>query len=291
MKRIFLSLLIVLLMQNIVFAVQKQYLYVVKNISPNELFYDIQNIVNSKNTEIDKSKNIIYLNDKIFYYFKIYKVNNNSEIYLYTTDKNISSLINQLPQKVYPLNDKSSIIQYNNDFIRYAQYNNINNPKIKSIKSKFIKNKYKTYRPYNRRLRNVVLETTDITENKITIERKKLLPETKIKRYVYAYEYTIYNNNNSDIVITKVASADFIGRRQIRLLCLIPGKEFIPGYGLPYKIRTTIERKRFTKTHPQEETIKPGDKMRILAISKKKINPVADFYFKVNNEDIILTIE
>ena len=141
------------------------------------------------------------------------------------------------------------------------------------------------------KLRNQVLEVENISQNNINIERKKLEPKAKVKHYAYGYEYSVTNNTGQDIVIKKVASEGFIGLTQIAAYTMIPrGVDFIPIYGLVYGIQSDLEKNKFTRPHPINETIKNGETMRILALSKLKDNPVAEFLFLVADKEFMIKL-
>ena len=269
------------------FAKQEKILYVVKNVRPESIIQQI--VKNIPNATIDKTKNIVYTNADTVYYFKAYANDKNSEIFAYTNNGNLDSIIQKLSQKAYPLTDKPTLEKYNNDFISFAQDNNINGVKTND-KNK--NSKYNSYNPYMGKLRNKVLETSNITQNNITIERKKLKAKGKVKHYTYEYVYDITNNTGKDITIKKVASAEFIGLTQIAGYCAIPrGMDFVPIYGIVYGVQTDLEKNKFTRPHPVNETIKAGDTMRVLALAKLQDNPIADFVFLVSNKEITITFK
>lgn len=156
----------------------------------------------------------------------------------------------------------------------------------------FANEKYRNYKPYMGELKNEVLETKSVTNNKITIVRKKLQPVSNVASYAFCYEYIISNNTGVDIVINNVTSQDRItlmgawGRSQI------PQKsDFVPVYGIVKGVKTDVEKNRFTKQLPENETISAGDTMRVLTLAPKSINHVATFNFMVNNKNVSLTVK
>ena len=51
-----------------------------------------------------------------------------------------------------------------------------------------------------------------------------------------------------------------------------------------------MEKNKFTRPHPINETIKNGETMRILALSKLKDNPVAEFLFLVADKEFMIKL-
>ena len=156
----------------------------------------------------------------------------------------------------------------------------------------FAKGKYNKYNPYMGKLKNDVIETKNVSNSKISIERKKLQPISNVASYAFCYEYTITNNTGRDIIINNVTSSDRItlmgawGRSQI------PQKsDFVPVYGVVKGVKTDVEKNRFTKKLPENETIAAGDTMRVLTLAPKSINHVATFNFTVNNRKVAITVK
>lgn len=156
----------------------------------------------------------------------------------------------------------------------------------------FSKGKYNKYNPYMGPLKNEVLETKNVSNSKISIERKKLQPISNVASYAFCYEYTITNNTGKDIIINNVTSSDRItlmgawGRSQM------PQKsDFVPVYGVVKGVKTDVEKNRFTKKLPEDEVIMAGDTMRVLTLAPKSINHVAIFNFTVNNKKVVITVK
>lgn len=256
-------------------------LYVIKNTNPSNVVKEISEYL--QDPVFDKKNNVVYSNNKTFYYFRAYDSDNNTELFVCSDDKNISSIIEKLSAKAYSYKDKAAYNKYNADFYTYASENNLNN-KSNNKNSKIV---YKNYNPYMGKIRNKVIEVQNIENNNILIERKKIKAKGKVKHYTYEYIYNITNNTGKDIIIKKVASPEFIGLTQIAAYTLIPrGMDFVPIYGIIYAIQTDLEKNKFTRPHPIDETIKAGTTMRILAMAKLKDNPVADFIFIVDNKEV-----
>lgn len=276
---------------NCAFSAPKEFLYVVKDNSSENLINIIkENFTNMSITNANADTLYLQEDDKNFYYIKAYNIDKNTELYVKTNNSKMPRLIEQLPVKTYQLDDESTIKKYNNDFILYAKENNLKSVKVKKEKTR--NSTGQTYKPYKGRLRNKVLETTLTEENNIVIERKKLKAKCKVKHYTYAYEYLITNNTEKDIIIENVASEHFIGLNQIAAYTLIPrGMDFVPIWGIVYGVQTDLEKNKFTRPHPQNETIKAGETMRILALAKLAENPVADFNFISNNKNIKITVK
>lgn len=287
MKKFLLSLFIIFACCQCTLAKQET-LYVAKDINPSHVISELQK--NLSNSIVNTQNNILYTNNNdTFYYFQAYSYENGSEIFSYTNNGDTQKIMSNLPFKVFPLNDKSTLNKYNKNFIEFASQNKIGN--IKTKKQEDNNSKYNKYNPYSKNLKNTVIETVEITQNNISIERKKLIPKVKVKRYMYAYEYTVKNNTGKDITINNVASADFIGLTQIAALCTIPGKDYIPLYGIVYAVQTDLEKNKFTRPHPQDEIIKAGDTMRILALAKKDVTPSADFIFTIDDKKTKITMK
>ena len=286
-KIILISILSLFFMQS-AFAKQEKILYVVKNVVPESIMQELNK--NVPNATLDKTSNIVYTNTDIIYYFKAYQNDKNTEIFAYTNNGDLDLIMKKLSKKAYQLTDKATLNKYNNDFISFVKTNNIKSVKYKEQKKN--NSQYVSYNPYLGNLRNQVLETSTTIQNNITIERKKLKAKGKVKHYTYEYVYDITNNTGSDIVIKKVASAEFIGLTQIAAYTSIPrGMDFVPIYGIVYGVQTDLEKNKFTRPHPTNETIKNGATMRVLALSKLQDNPIADFVFIINNKEVTITVK
>lgn len=288
LKKLILFSILSLFCTQSAFAKQEKMLYVVKDTLPENIIQELNK--NTPNAVIDKTNNIVYVNTDIVYYFKAYQNDKNCEIFAYTKNGDVDSIMKSLSTKAYQLTDKATLNKYNNDFISYAKTNSLSGVKCKENKNK--NSKYKSYNPYMGKLRNKVLETSVITQNNITIDRKKLRAKAKVKHYTYEYVYDITNNTGNDITIKKVASAEFIGLTQIAAYTIIPrGMDFVPIYGIVYAIQTDLEKNKFTRQHPTDEIIKNGDTMRVLALAKLEDNPIADFTFIINNKEVVITVK
>ena len=258
-------------------------LYIVKNSNPESVIKEIGE--NFNDALFDKENNVLYTKNNPYYYFRAYKSNNNTELFICSNEKNISSITEKLSSKTYIYNDKATFDKYSTDFSDFVSNNNINS----KSKKKSGKNEYKNYNPYMGKIRNKVLETRSIENNNILIERKKLKAKCKVKHYTYEYVYNIRNNTGKDIIIKKVASPEFIGLTQIAAYTLSPrGMDFVPIYGLVYGVQTDLEKNKFTRPHPIDETIKAGASMRILAMAKLQDNPIADFVFIIDDKEITI---
>lgn len=286
MKKFLLGLILFLLFALPTFALDKTALYVIKNATASQFTNELSTKLD-QSTQIDKLNNIIYsIPNK--YYIKAYTVDNNAELFLYSDKNEYEKLITAIKNssyKTFLINDKLTLKKYNSDFMTFAKNNKLSFVKIK--KSKINNLGYREYNPYSGKLKNKVLEITKISDSNIVIVRKKLKPKVKVKKKANEYEYIITNNTGNDIVINKVASDGFIGLTQIAVYVVIPQPiDFVPIWGLVYGIQTDIEKNKFSRPHPVDETIKAGESMRILALSKKSDNPVADFYFTINNKQV-----
>ena len=196
----------------------------------------------------------------------------------------ITKIIKNISYKTFSVSDKSTLKKYNTEYLSFAKDNNFGTSKNKN---KVNSNGYREYDPYVGNFKNVVIEKQAISQNNIKIQRTQLKPKCKVKHYANEYVYEITNNTGKDIVINKVASEGFIGLAQIAAYCVIPrGLDFVPVWGIVYGVQTDLEKNKFTRPHPVNETIKNNDTMRVLALSKKADNPIADFYFTVNNKSV-----
>ena len=287
MKKIVISLFVLFILYHATvatFAKEVKSVYVVKNTSTQQVIKEIKqqfdNIsFNEKNDTAYSIENNLY--------FKAYKNMDNVEMFIYSQNEDVLSGIEKLSNKIYRLEDKATFKKYNDDFILFASSNNFDN--IKSKKEN--KKGYDKYNPYMGKLRNEVLETVEISQDNIKIERKKLKPKAKVKHYAYGYEYTVANNTGKDIIIKNVASSGFIGLSQIAAYTLIPrGMDFVPVYGLVYDVQSDLEKNKFTRPHPNNKTIKKDETIRILALSKKQENPVADFTFIIDDKEILIKL-
>ena len=73
-----------------------------------------------KGVKNDKKNNVVYSNNKTFYYVRAYDSDNNTELFVCSNDKNISSIIEKLSAKAYSYKDKAAYNKYNADFYTYA---------------------------------------------------------------------------------------------------------------------------------------------------------------------------
>ena len=116
--------------------------------------------------------------------------------------------------------------------------------------------------------------------------------ETKVIYEIDIDPNKICTAAEQDITIVNIASSEFIGLSQIAAYTMIPrGMDFVPFWGIVYGVQTDLEKNKFTRPHPQNEIIKAGDTMRVLALAKLHENPVADFNFISDNKDIKITVE
>lgn len=285
LKKIFVLSVLSLLCSPNVFAKQAKELYVIKNVASEIIIQEISK--NMPKAILEKDNNVVYTNDKEGYYFKAYQADKNCELFAYTKNGDLPKIVEKLPVKAYKLTDKATIVKYNADFNTFVNASNFG-----GVKSKQDNSKYVSYNPYMGKLRNTVLETSVVTQKNVKIERKKLKAKGKVKHYTHEYVYDITNNTGKDIIIKKVASAEFIGLNQIAAYTIIPrGMDFVPIYGFVYAVQTDLEKNKFTRPHPTNEIIKNGDTMRVLALAKLQDNPTADFVFMIDNKEVVITVK
>ena len=283
-KKFLLLFLSFCIFPSVIYAKDIKILYIIKNTEPSAVLTELGQ--NFQNADLNTENNTLYFKKENFYYFRAYKADKNTELFVCSNDKNAESLIKNMSLKAYLYNDKSTYNTYDNDFAKFALQTGIKN---KSANKNNNKLGYKNYNPYMGNLRNKVLETKTINQNNILIERKKLKAKGKMKHYTSEYVYNITNNTGKDIIIKKVASSDFIGLTQAAAYAAIPrGMDFVPIYGIVYAVQTDIEKNKFTRPHPINETIKAGDTMRILSLAKLQDNPVTDFIFIIDNEEVTI---
>lgn len=265
----------------------KDTMFIVKNATPTQTTTTIYNELSKskiENLKTDVKNNVIY-SSKGNLYLKSYQNEPNTELYLASDDlEEITKIIKNISYKTFSVSDKSTLKKYNTEYLSFAKDNNFGPSKNKN---KVNSNGYREYDPYVGNFKNVVIEKQAISQNNIKIQRTQLKPKCKVKHYANEYVYEITNNTGKDIVINKVASEGFIGLTQITAYCVIPrGLDFVPVWGIVYGVQTDLEKNKFTRPHPVNETIKNNDTMRVLALSKKADNPIADFYFTVNNKSV-----
>lgn len=265
----------------------KDTMFIVKNATPIQTTTAIYNELSKskiENLKTDVKNNVIY-SSKGNLYLKSYQNEPNTELYLASDDlEEITKIIKNISYKTFFVSDKSTLKKYNTEYLSFAKDNNFGTSKNKN---KVNSNGYREYDPYVGNFKNVVIEKQAISQNNIKIQRTQLKPKCKVKHYANEYVYEITNNTGKDIVINKVASEGFIGLTQIAAYCVIPrGLDFVPVWGIVYGVQTDLEKNKFTRPHPVNETIKNNDTMRVLALSKKADNPIADFYFTVNNKSV-----
>ena len=294
MKKILILCFALITTTNISFAKTKDYLYVVKNATPIQTTKAIYNELNKSKVndlKLDETNNVVYTKNGNLY-FKTYKYDSNSELYIVTDIENSEDIIKNISNmsyKMFSINDKASLKKYKTEYLSFAKENNFENVKTKK---KINSHGYRDYNPYMGKLRNKIIEKQALTQNNIKIQRTQLKPKCKVKHYANEYVYEITNNTGKDIVINKVASEDIIGLTQIAAYCVIPrGMDFVPVWGIVYGVQTDLEKNKFTRPHPVNETIKTNSTMKVLVLSKKADNPVVDFYFTVNNKQTKFTYD
>lgn len=270
-----------------IFASVKDSIYVVKNAAPAETakaFYTNFSQLHTEKLVFDEENGIVFTTNGNVY-LRAYQNDSNTELYVVANDlDNITKTIKNTSYKVFLVNDKASLKKYKLDYLSYANENKFENVKVSKKQNS---HGYKDYDPYMGGFRNKIIEKQVIAQDDINIKRTQLKPKVKVKYYANEYVYEITNNTGKDIVINKVASEGIIGLTQIAAYCVIPrGIDFIPIWGIVYGVQTDLEKNKFTRPHPVNETIKKGETMRVLALSKKDDNPVVDFYFTINNKKV-----
>lgn len=237
----------------------------------------------SSKLETPKTKNeVIYSDANNFYYIKTYQDGENLNLFLVCDKDNLeknTALIKSLNYKIYQLADKDLTKTYTKDFNSYIAINNL---KINSV-GNVPKNEYN---PYSKKLHNRVLRTASYKEENIEFIAKKLKMNTKIKKYVDGFEFTIINQTGKGIVLKKVESGDFVGLTEIAKKAVLPsGVDFIPVYGIIAGAQTDLEKNKFTRPFPIDYIIKPNEKLRILALTKLMVEPIIDFTFEINGTE------
>ena len=270
-----------------IFASVKDSLFVVKNATPADtakvLYTNFSQLYTGKLVFDEENCIVFTKNGNI--YLRAYQNDSNTELYVVANDlENTTKTIKNISYKVFVVKDKVSLKKYKSDYLSYANENKFGNAKVSKKQNS---HGYRDYDPYMGGFRNKIIEKQVIVQDDINIKRTQLKPKVKVKHYANEYVYEITNNTGKDIVINKVASEGIIGLTQIAAYCVIPrGIDFIPIWGIVYGVQTDLEKNKFTRPHPVDETIKKGETMRVLALSKKDDNPVIDFYFTINNKKV-----
>ena len=110
---------------------------------------------------------------------------------------------------------------------------------------------------------------------------------TSVRIYGMLYEYWIYNKTGKDITIVNVDSKDRI------TLAGAWGRSNIPtgNFSIVKGVKTDVEKNRFVKRPPENETIVKDDKMRVLLMSQKSTAHKATFNFTVNGKNVSITVQ
>ncbi len=118
-------------------------------------------------------------------------------------------------------------------------------------------------------------------------------------RFGVAYIYTIENKTDDDIILSGVVSDKYFNKdisgnrikpfKYLFITQFSTGQNFIPYYGIYYKIRIKLELKKFMRDFPQELDIAPYENVLIYVCSSHKVeNPKAKFIFEINDDDFEL---
>lgn len=253
-------------------------LYIVRNAKIDGFTKELSSKLGNQKLQ----NNVLYSDTKDFYYFKVYKDGDNLNLFLVCDNNNLEKnfeLVKSLNYKIYQLADKDLTKTYTKDFNSYISLNNINIGNVGATP----KNEYN---PYSKKLHNRVLRTASYKEDNIEFIAKKLKMNTKIKKYVDGFEFTIINQTGKGIVLKKVESGDFVGLTEIAKKAVLPsGVDFIPIYGIIAGAQTDLEKNKFTRPFPIDYVIKPNEKLRILALTKLMVEPIIDFTFEIDGKE------
>ena len=287
MKKI-LTLALFLSLNNTCFAKMTENVYVVKNVDPTSFSKQLSQKVSNPN--IDVNNNILYANDGAFYYFKTYKDNSNLTLFLVCDNGSLDEnamLIRSIGYKFYKLDDKDLKNKYEKDFNAYISGTDVH---VKTLGKS--NGKSKKYNPYIKPLNNLKLGEIVMEKENITIVRTKYKAKSEVQDFANGYEYSITNNNRTPITLKEVGSSDFVGLTEIAKRVVGTNfSDFVPGYGLVRAIRTDIEKNKFTRPMPTNQTISPGQTTKVLALSYLQKDPTADFIFAINNKEYKFTFK
>lgn len=276
MKKIYLLMIAIAICSSQAFAKNVENLFVVKDTQIHELTPKLEQALTSP-TIRDNA---------------LYSIQNNYFIRLYQSDKDINIFLNcdkkeqeqyhsklkSLGYKIYSFTDKDLQKKYSSDFSNYAELNDITIGDVKAKKNK--------YNPYNKPLKNKVIKTTKYAENGIEFTTNKVQMKSKIKKYVNGFEIIVTNNTDSNILLKKVETGDFVGLTEIAKKAAIPtGVDFIPIYGIIAGAKTDLEKNKFTRPFPTNYTLKQGNSVRLLGIAKLQVAPIIDFTFEINGKE------
>lgn len=151
------------------------------------------------------------------------------------------------------------------------------------------------YKPYTKEIKLEKIASDSMQNDIVTIEKNKYA-FYYIPKMGYAYEYNITNNTDSDIILKGVNALDFYNEdisnksnkplKNVMKSVATSGKIYIPFYGMYYGVKCDLEKNSFLRDFPQNQTIKSGAKIRILAsATKEKDNPQAEFIFIIDNQE------
>ena len=136
------------------------------------------------------------------------------------------------------------------------------------------------------------ISTTKYSEQGIDFVANKVQMKSKIKKYVDGFEIVITNNTDSNIILKKASTGDFVGLTEIAKKAAIPtGVDFIPVYGIVAGAKTDLEKNRFTRPFPTDYTIKKGENVRLLGIARLQVYPIIDFIFEINGKEKTIQLQ
>jgi hypothetical protein len=277
-----LSLIAIMVLAPCTMAKNIDNLYVVKNTSMDKYIPSLTKVLKQPTVKQD----VLYSTDNN-YFIHLYQSGNDINLFLNCdkqSQEEYQKLLKSLDFKTYSFEDKDLKKQYTSDFKKYVALNDISLNGVKVDKN--------AYNPYNKPLKNRIISTTKYSEQGIDFVTNKVQMKSKIKKYVEGFEIVVTNNTDSNIVLKKAATGDFVGLTEIAKKAAIPsGVDFVPIYGIIAGAKTDLEKNRFTRPFPTDYTIKKGDSVRLLGISRLQVYPIVDFTFEINGKEKIIQLQ
>ncbi len=346
MKRVILSLLVLhtlLLFPLKTLAevdIKNNYIgYVIENQKYEEVEIALQKELSPVLTQTTPLKNVkhAYLdttNTNNHCYVRFYPADKNTNIYIVSdkkfnfNDNKLTQAFGKLSFQYSRLNDQDSLKEYKSDFINLVRAGDFDGffvipDYIKPLKTTVtktnnyinIKHKRKTLAPYSEDEKEINLTLLDTKEfldttKAIYIISKEYRLKQKENKYVHAFEYKIYNQSQTDIILKSVTGESVASLRDVEATALsdldklnlldtmgtllaIPTAGASFGMKVPNFLRIlkiTKEAKRYTKGLPENITINPNSSLRILTLKFKSDPKPLIFLFEKKSEEFRVSL-
>ncbi|MFI3300621.1 MAG: hypothetical protein R3Y28_04285 [Candidatus Gastranaerophilales bacterium] len=326
LKKLFCTILFVILCQSTAFADVKTYynLYTILNSKDSDIETLIMNTLKSENDfEIfqDETDRIYYYqrpkedeDEFDTYYIRYYQDFDNTNIFVGSSSRkaknsnDVETILIKTKTAYEELKDKQIKEEYQFDFIRYAREKKLPSLKVvpkktqwfedtvDKIDAKLIKDNKDVpqvaYKNNTDEIELRKLSTEEYHNEEFQITKNKYKLKEKTYKFAHAYEYTLKNNTDDDLIINKVDSNTVINIKDVtkstyidldRIDAIAYTGSFLAPFTLglsmlaciPDWVRTaTIQTEsiKFTYEFPQDYTIPAGESINILVLRDRE-NP------------------